>query len=151
MNVWDLYMAYTLSGYNVNRLSLCFSFFVWRYSVLLSRKTVYDAGPALDQHWVDVSCLLGLIFPSLVGTIGLLPGPIINYRGVLIPIFSRYHTLNHYLVSIRMIMMPYALFPVSWKPSVLDSFWHWLLGIIVVRCLEHVDVPPGDDDIGTCW
>ena len=21
--------------------------------------TVYDAGPTLDQHWVDVSCLLG--------------------------------------------------------------------------------------------
>ena len=34
--------------------------------------TVYDAGPTLDQHWVDVSCLLrqpylhGSICPALV-------------------------------------------------------------------------------------
>ena len=27
--------------------------------------TVYDAGPTLDQHWVDVSCLLGTLYHDI--------------------------------------------------------------------------------------
>ena len=66
--LWTYLVAYILVFVfcgHVLRRPILFTFFLLTYLVadihnnFFLRSTVYDAGPTLDQHWVDVSCLLG--------------------------------------------------------------------------------------------
>ena len=43
----------------------CDAFFCDLTKARNDRPTVYDAGPALDRHWVDVSCLLGVLVHNI--------------------------------------------------------------------------------------